>query len=885
MLAPHQQPPASNASKAEKKWRNRFAKKDEASQLGTVIHGKATLNYWPDQNPANALAIGSATSNSYRVIKVNGTDTNNHALGLRIQNPNVANEYILLTGDAMYEGNSFTHGADQNCIGLVASHHGAAVDAPDLANIPRPRAGGRHLIAYSFGWGNIYAHPFDGGTEAYYSRGWLDDHRMDTAGAEAGARFAGPRGNVGLLWSGGLNGPGKLPVGADSRAVNLTAIALVATAAAEAQVWCPGHARVRRVAVGAAYQAARETGALTVASAMVAPAIMLNPRTLVQLAGDVAGAPGVAQVLTDALQAAPNAAADAANPQLQTLARNIAHAVLLASAAADQEIRRNIVNEVQLNPAQQTKFALSGAYFHACNGPAEDAARDALTAAFTQPVANAAHSVNHNNVPAVNDIRDDIARAVALAAECMIGMTSYKTPAGLKIDAVHAQQPVLVAVNAYNAMTTVRTDIRVAIAAAAAVAPAIPVSPKVVVPDALAQNENAKKVARTAALAALVGHDSANPSADVAKAAAAASRVAIAAAYGAPQVGCHRHPRTCSNNGGGGCSLSIHYCLGMFEPAMGTPVLNLNSPRGLSHDYSWNIYVADAGHHAVYKIDSFNALTVVAGSPGNPADAGDGAAAIAANLTAPTDVLFHPGENALYIADSGNHKIRRVDIATGVITTVAGTGMGNFSDGAPATNAELNTPSGLALDLDLNILIADSGNDRIRRLNLAANSLSTVAGHGTLTNFSGPTSLSVDLYSANEIVYVADPGNHRVVRLTLRNAPGAAVYAGGNGAGPGVDGGLATATQLRTPNYVTMDPDGSLYIADSGNHRIRRINTTEANPNITAYAGDGNQGTAGDWGPPATARFHTPRGIAFDASGRNLAISDTGNARVRRLFA
>jgi sugar lactone lactonase YvrE len=867
VLAPHQRPPADADSKTVKTWRARIKKSDSAVGLGDTIGGKATLYFWPDQNPAVPLVVGSATSNQFRVIKVNGKDTNNHALALRIENPNVANEYILLTGDAMYEGASFAHGASGNCVGLVASHHGAKVKPADLGNIPRPKPGGRHLIAYSFGWGNVFAHPFDGGTEAYYSRGWLDDHRMDTGGAEAGARFAGPRGNVGLLWTGGLNGPCKPPSVANNDQINATAIALLAAAAAEVQVWFPALARGAQVAVGAAYQAAIETGANAVAAALVTAAVTNPVLTLAQIAA-IPAAP--VQVLADALAAAPATALTAANAQSQTLASAIAKAVLLASAAADQEIRREIDAQVTANPAQQAKCALSGAYFHACNGPAEDAAKDALVVAFTQPVVDAAQAIDANNVPTANDVRDDIARAVAMAAECMIGMTSFKNVANLKVNAVNAQQPVGVAGNAYAAMTTVRTDVRVAIAAAAAVAPMIPVSPKAIVPEVLPQNENARRVARIAAMAALTGHDALNPTGDVAKAAAGASRVVMAAAYGAPQVGCHRHPRTCTTNANA-CSLSIHYCLGMFEPVMGTPVLNFVSPRGLCHDASWNIYVADAGSHVIYKIDSFGVRTVAAGTLNTAGAQGDNGAATVAELDTPTDVVYHPGQNALFIADSGNNKIRKVDIATQIITTQIGAG--------------LSGPSGLALDLDLNLLIADTGNHRVKRLNLANNGLATVAGGGLLGNLNSPTSLTVDLYSADEVVYVADRDNHRIVRLKLRNGPGGAVYAGANGAGNNGDGGAATLAQLSSPTYVTMDPDGSLYIADSGNHRIRRIDTTAATPAIVAYAGTGVQGATGDGGPPGSAQFSNPQGVAFDTSGRNLAISDTGNAQVRRVFA
>jgi len=293
-------------------------------------------------------------------------------------------------------------------------------------------------------------------------------------------------------------------------------------------------------------------------------------------------------------------------------------------------------------------------------------------------------------------------------------------------------------------------------------------------------------------------------------------------------------------------------------------------------------YFTSDGQNRVYKVTASGVISAVAGS-GARGFGGDGGSALAAQLNSPHGIALDATGN-VYIADYSNNRVRRIT-AAGVITTIAGNGTaGGSGDGGPAISAQLNLPRGIAVDSTGNVFIADSGNNRVRKVT-PAGTISTVAGNG-IASFSGdggpataaaiwvPTDVAVD---ASGNLFIADGGNHRVRKVT---SPGGVISTVAGSASPGFsgDGGLATSAQLNSPYNIDVDAAGNLFIADRGNYRIRRV----AGGVINTIAGLGNPGFnfSGDGGPATSALFNQPEGIAVDATG-NIFVADTGNNRVR----
>ena len=313
---------------------------------------------------------------------------------------------------------------------------------------------------------------------------------------------------------------------------------------------------------------------------------------------------------------------------------------------------------------------------------------------------------------------------------------------------------------------------------------------------------------------------------------------------------------------------------------------------GLAIDINGNVYFADLWNNRIRKISTTGNITTVAGSgiTGTTSSySGDGGQATDAKINFPNGVAVD-GSGNIYIADTHNHRIRKVN-ASGVITTVAGNGAGAFGgDGGPATAAKLNFPVGVALDGSGNIYITDGANNRIRKVN-PSGIISTVAGNGTggFTGDGGPATAaelllhgSLTQQSGNVFVdasgnlYITDAWNNRVRKV---NSSGTiSTFAGGGTSGLG-DGGQATAASVYLPIGITGDADGYIYIADQWNHRIRKVNTSGI---ISTIAGDGTGAFGGDGGPASAAIFNRPGGLAFDACG-NLYVADKENSRVREI--
>ena len=308
----------------------------------------------------------------------------------------------------------------------------------------------------------------------------------------------------------------------------------------------------------------------------------------------------------------------------------------------------------------------------------------------------------------------------------------------------------------------------------------------------------------------------------------------------------------------------------------------LNSPAGVAPDGLGNLYIADTSNNRIRKVDAAGVITTVAGD-GTQGYGGDGGAATAAQLSSPAGVA-PDGAGNLYIADRNNNRIRKVD-AAGVITTVAGDGRRGYGgDGGAAVAAQLNFPTGVAPDGAGNLYIADRNNNRIRKVD-AAGAITTVAGDGT-QGFGGDggaavaAQLNLPTVAAPDglgNLYVADRNNNRIRKV---DAAGVITTVAGDGAfGYGGDGGAAVAAQLNRPTVVAPDGSGNLYVADWYNHRIRKVDAAGA---IITVAGDGTEGFGGDGGVPTKAQLNYPTGVALDAAG-NLYIADAGNDRIRRV--
>ena len=291
-------------------------------------------------------------------------------------------------------------------------------------------------------------------------------------------------------------------------------------------------------------------------------------------------------------------------------------------------------------------------------------------------------------------------------------------------------------------------------------------------------------------------------------------------------------------------------------------------PNKVAVDSSGNLYIAESHVHRIRKVDTSGTITTIAGT-GVSGFSGDGGLATAAGLSSPTDVAVDSLGN-LYIADSGNHRIRKVD-TSGTITTIAGTGVSGFSgDGGPATAAELSSPEDVALDGSDNLYIADSNNNRLRKVDTSGTitSLVTILGGST-------TGLAID---ASGNVYISESRSDWVKKVDTSGT--ITIFAGTEGgSGFSGDGGAATAAELSSPTDVALDSSGNLYIADLGNHRIRKVDTSGT---ITTFAGTGKSGFSGDGGPATAARLDQPLGVAVDSSG-NLYISELLNNRVRKV--
>ena len=309
----------------------------------------------------------------------------------------------------------------------------------------------------------------------------------------------------------------------------------------------------------------------------------------------------------------------------------------------------------------------------------------------------------------------------------------------------------------------------------------------------------------------------------------------------------------------------------------------LANPSGIAVSDTGEIFIADTENHRIRRVSPSGVIETVAGT-GRPGFSGDRRAATRASLSSPRGLALD-GTGRLYIADSGNHRIRAVD-TDGIISTIAGTRRpGFFGDDGPATASRLTRPHAVAVDALGDVYIADTGNHRIRRVSNKI--ITTVAGSSRI-GFAGddgpanlaalntPEGIAVDMFG---VVHIADTRNHRVRRVDLDGSITTIMGTGRDSYGG--DGGPATSASLRLPKGVAVDWRGGVYVADTGNHALRRINSSGLAETV---AGSGRAGSVGDGEPSNRALLSSPAGLWVDLRSE-VYIADVENRKIRQLRA
>jgi len=313
--------------------------------------------------------------------------------------------------------------------------------------------------------------------------------------------------------------------------------------------------------------------------------------------------------------------------------------------------------------------------------------------------------------------------------------------------------------------------------------------------------------------------------------------------------------------------------------------LALDSVANVVLDPEGNLVFAEGNASRVRRIlKKTGALETLAGD-GRASFSGEGGPATSAALKSPSEIAFDR-EGNLYIADAANYVLRRVDAKTKIITTIAGIRKNRFTGDGAALETALARPGGLAFDRDGRLVIADTMNARLRRLDLTTGRIETLAGNGDMM-FLGPgPALETGMAWVNAPrpdsagnIYFCDTGNNRVLRLDAKT--GRVEIAAGSGINRfGGNGGPALAAEMNQPASLAVDAAGNLFIADTQNHAIRRVDAKTGL--LTTVAGDGTPGFAGDGGPAAKARLNFPTGLGLDGKG-NLYVVDSVNARIRKI--
>jgi trimeric autotransporter adhesin len=307
----------------------------------------------------------------------------------------------------------------------------------------------------------------------------------------------------------------------------------------------------------------------------------------------------------------------------------------------------------------------------------------------------------------------------------------------------------------------------------------------------------------------------------------------------------------------------------------------IDFPASVAPDGAGGFYVASQYQNRVYRVDAGGKIGLIAGN-GVMGYSGDGRAATSAQLNTPWGIAVD-GAGSLYIADTKNNRIRKV--MAGIISTVAGNGTAAYlGDGGPATAASLYNPTGVAVDPAGNLYIVDRNNNRVRKIT-SDGVINTVAGSASYgSSGDGGSATAAALYDPRGIAvdsagnfYIADCYNSRIRKVTATGV--ISTIAGNGSSGYAGDGGQATLAQIGYPVSVAVDSAGNLYLADFKNSQVRKVTSDGV---ITAVAGTGTAGFNSDNQPATIAQINKPMGVTVDSSG-SLYFADTNNNRVRKV--
>jgi len=304
--------------------------------------------------------------------------------------------------------------------------------------------------------------------------------------------------------------------------------------------------------------------------------------------------------------------------------------------------------------------------------------------------------------------------------------------------------------------------------------------------------------------------------------------------------------------------------------------IGFSSPYGVAYDRS-NLYVADRRNHRIQKIAiSSGVVTTLAGSTTSGSTDGKG-----------TDARFYypsgvacDGKGNLYVVDQNNNMIRKIVISTGIVTTLAGSISNGRADGT-GTIAHFSNPYGITYDVAGNLYVTDSGNNKIRKISIATGEVTTLAGSGSWSSTDGSGTTASFFCPAGIVsvgrgnLYVADLGGCKIRKIAI--SKGEVSTMAGNGKNGFTDG-ICTEASFYNPIGVASDGLGNLYVTDSGNNKIRKISITTGV--VSTLAGSGSVGSTDGVG--TTASFNDPIGIAYDGLG-NLYVTDSGNNKIRKI--